>query len=205
MNTKEVNNRLLELKLNRSVPQNLLKSGYKKVTFWNSYLMNSERSSLLIVPDNYMDVHLYVINSPFKFKRMQGWCLEYDEVYHLLRNDWNKCTKLHEIGIHMKSLLIVLLLYCYYYYYYYYYHHHHHHYYYYYYFSVYLSKRLLQVAYEELVSNPRYFKDFVDFPKLCKVWDFSSLANCEAPRIFSLWQWYSCSVPQVRKTIYAPA
>ena len=49
--------------------------------------MSSERSSLLIVPENYMDVHLYVIDSPFKFKRMQGWCLEYDEVYHLLRND----------------------------------------------------------------------------------------------------------------------
>ena len=54
MNTKELNSPLQELRLNRSVPENVLKSGDKEeVTFGNSHLVISTKHQFIIAPVNY--------------------------------------------------------------------------------------------------------------------------------------------------------
>ena len=54
MNTKELNGPLQELRLNRSVPENLLKSGDKEeVTFGNSHRVISRKHLFIIAPVNY--------------------------------------------------------------------------------------------------------------------------------------------------------
>lgn len=54
MNTKELNSPLQELRLNRSVPENLLKSGDKEeVTFGNSHRVISRKHLFIIAPVNY--------------------------------------------------------------------------------------------------------------------------------------------------------
>ena len=54
MNTKELNSPLQELRLNRSVPENVLKSGDREeVTFGNSHLVISTKHQFIIAPVNY--------------------------------------------------------------------------------------------------------------------------------------------------------
>lgn len=54
MNTKELNSPLQELRLNRSVPENLLKSGDKEeATFGNSHRVISRKHLFIIAPVNY--------------------------------------------------------------------------------------------------------------------------------------------------------
>ena len=76
MNTVEVNNPLRELKLNQSVPQNLLKSdGKEKSEFWKQLSCDFRKKFVIIVPVNYDKKKgfasftiskLFVVNTPFK-------------------------------------------------------------------------------------------------------------------------------------------